>query len=103
VQRRSRRPPQMITIGGNQQVGEFVGELMLPDEWVSQQRPEHSLPATRNSRLQRQLLVRRDVGDQACVQRINWRECLSDGAVPADTGRHFDSGMVSKKGERAVI
>jgi len=43
----------MITIGSNQQVGQCVGEMVLANERVGQQRSEHPFPATTNGSLER--------------------------------------------------
>ena len=61
----------MITIGGYQHVCQSLGEIVLADERVSQQGPEHALPPALDGSGQRQLLVRLDVGNEAGEEWVN--------------------------------
>ncbi len=54
----------MIAIGADQQVGQLVGKIMLADERVREQRPEHAFPSALDSSVQCQFLVRRYVGNE---------------------------------------
>ena len=56
-----------------------------------------------NGSLERQLLVRRDVRNESGVQRINWREGLSERPMPADACWHLNNVMISEKRKRAVV
>jgi hypothetical protein len=55
----------VISIGGNQQIGQLVSEVVLTDEWVSQQCSEHPFPPAVDGGGKCQVLVRRDVRNQA--------------------------------------
>ena len=60
----------MRGVGGDQAVGQVFGELVLPDERVSEQGPVDPLPSTVDGRLDGELLVRRDVPGEPAVPRF---------------------------------
>jgi hypothetical protein len=57
----------VVTISVDQQISQFVGKIVLTDEWVSQQRPEDAFPAAVDRGIQSQFLVRRDVRNEPGV------------------------------------
>ena len=75
----------------------------MADERVGQQCPEYAFPSAMDSCFECQLLVRRDVRDEAGEERVNRSRGLSSGALPADLCRYLDDSMISEEGQRAVI
>ena len=79
----------MIPIGRNQQIGQLVGDVVLADKRVRQQRPEHPLPPTLDSSVQRQLLVRGNVGNETGEERINRSQHLRLRTLSVDPRRYL--------------
>jgi hypothetical protein len=93
----------MITIGVDQQISQFVSKIKLSNEWVCQQRPEHAFSPAVDRSIQGQLLVRRDVGDEPGVQRVDCCHRLRSRAVAPDPRRNLNHRLISEERQRPVV
>ena len=93
-----------VGAGGDQLVGERVGEVVLADQRVGEQRPVDPVPATAQRGVEREFLVRADV-------RRSARTCVGPtgpvaiGAAPVGVDRagRLDHRVVGQERQRAVV
>ena len=93
---------EVVAVVGEEPVGQPVGEVDLPDERMGEQGLEHPLVAAAQGGLEGQVLVRRDVGDQAGVQRLRAAATGSGADAGAvDLGGHLDDRVVGQERQGA--